>query len=125
MNQFKKNDGQAILVLTMILGAGILGITTIAGFISVQKIRGATDVRDSVKAIYAADAGTDCALYELYVNYATSSEIGGKCNFTIGGSDVNVSYDSSANVIKSIGESGRVSRGFGLFLGNIEKAQQP
>lgn len=87
----------------------MLGVTTIAGFITLQKIRTATDIVDSTKAIYAADAGIE---WWLYKTYASQGDVI-LPNFTNGAS-VSVE-DVSENEVRSIGNANRAYRAFGLF----------
>lgn len=127
----KGKSGQAVLVLVMIMGAAVLGITTIAGFITIQKIRGATDIRDSVRSIDAADAGIECALYQKYGRSGGGdvAACGPTLTFsnqslgeTIPAASVDVQVDKTDyNIVKSIGSVGRVSRGFGLFFSELSR----
>jgi len=58
--------GQAMLLAILTLGATMLGATTIAGLLMVYEIRQVTDFRDSAQSIFAADAGTEWALYSYF-----------------------------------------------------------
>ncbi len=58
--------GQAMLIATLSLGGAILGATTIAGLLMLYQIRGTTDSANSAKAIFAADAGVEWALYSYF-----------------------------------------------------------
>ena len=58
-------SGQAMLITVIALGGTLLGATTIAGLLMLHQIRQATDLRDSNKAIFAADAGLEMARYYL------------------------------------------------------------
>lgn len=52
------------MLLTVIILSGIIiGITSLAGILTVYQIRHTADVINSTKAIFAADAGIECALY--------------------------------------------------------------
>jgi hypothetical protein len=51
----------------MILVSGmLLGATVIAGFLTVSQLRQATDIKNSTKAIFAADAGVELEKYRWY-----------------------------------------------------------
>ncbi len=63
--------GQAMLIAVLALGGAVLGATTIAGFLMAYQIRQTTDFTNSAKAIFAADAGTEWALYNYFVNSST------------------------------------------------------
>ena len=113
----KNNKGQALLVVVMILGATMLGVTTIAGYITVQKIRTVTDIVDSTKAIYAADSGIDWWFYKKFV--AEPSEEGEipvppQPTFS---NNAELEIRESETIVKSIGHSGRSYRAFGAFPG--------
>ncbi len=64
----KKNmrSGQAMLIAVLALGGAILGATTVAGLLTLYQIRATTDTANSAKAIFAADAGTEWALFNYY-----------------------------------------------------------
>lgn len=63
--KIKTRRGQAVFLSIFLIGALILGATTIAGFLMVVQLRQVSDVADSAKAIFAADAGVNCALYNF------------------------------------------------------------
>jgi hypothetical protein len=58
-------DGQAMLLTVLALGGTLLGATTIAGLLMIYQIRQNSDIRDSTKAIFAADAGIELTNYIL------------------------------------------------------------
>ncbi len=64
----KKNmrSGQAMLIAVLALGGAILGATSVAGLMMLYQIRATTDTANSAKAIFAADAGTEWALFNYY-----------------------------------------------------------
>lgn len=55
-----------MLLAVLALGGTMLGATTIAGFLMLYQIRQATDFENSTKAVFAADAGTEWALYSYF-----------------------------------------------------------
>ena len=59
-------SGQAMLIAVLALGGAILGATTVAGLLTLYQIRATTDTANSAKAIFAADAGTEWALFNYY-----------------------------------------------------------
>jgi hypothetical protein len=67
-NDHKTNrrSGQAMLIAVLALGGAILGATTVAGLLTLYQIRATTDTANSAKAIFAADAGTEWALFNYY-----------------------------------------------------------
>lgn len=59
-------SGQVMLITVLALGGTILGATTIAGLLMLYQIRQATDLGNSSRAIFAADAGIELAFYNLF-----------------------------------------------------------
>lgn len=109
-------SGQAMLMVVLILGSVMLGATTIAGFVTIQKIRTATDIMDSAMAIYAADAGLENCLYKKYSSTQLDPDFDCSSISVTLDNNASVSVQESGGVIKSIGTSNRASRAFGLFL---------
>jgi hypothetical protein len=64
-------SGQAMIIATLTLGGAILGATALAGLLTLYNIRSTTDSENSAKAIFAADAGINWALYS-YFNSSSS-----------------------------------------------------
>lgn len=60
----RRRSGQAMLIAILTLGGAILGATSIAGLLLLYQIRSTTDSENSAKAIFAADAGINWALYD-------------------------------------------------------------
>ncbi|MDP3725200.1 MAG: GxxExxY protein [Nanoarchaeota archaeon] len=58
-----RSTGQAMVVTTLFISGLILVATTIAGFLVSTQIRQATDTEMSARALFAADAGVEAALY--------------------------------------------------------------
>lgn len=59
----KKANGQVMLLTVLVLSGTILGTTTIAGLLTLYQIRQSTEIINSGKAIFAADAGLECEFY--------------------------------------------------------------
>ncbi len=55
-----------MLIAVLSLGGAILAATTVAGFLTLYQIRATTDTQNSAKAIFAADAGIEWALFNHY-----------------------------------------------------------
>jgi len=115
-------NGQAMLLAVLTIGATMLGATTIAGLLMLYQIRQTTDFRDSAKAVFAADAGTEWALYNYYEQPSPA------LTFSNGASADVTCYDDSNAVIScttstaaeaiSEGSSGNTKRAFLVsFLG--------
>ncbi len=56
--------GQVMLLTVVLLSGTVLGATTIAGLLMLQQIRQATLATDSMRAIFAADAGLEWEFYK-------------------------------------------------------------
>ena len=125
--------GQAMLIFVLVLGATMLSVTAIAGYVTLQKLRESSDVVDSAKAIYAADSGVEWCFYNKFYVATTSTYVCDSAqvqgapympvptftnNLSGNTVDVSVSQGSSdaGTVVKSIGHSGRTYRAFGIFL---------
>lgn len=132
-------EGQVMILTVLALGGAILGATTIAGLLMLYQIRQATDLANSGKAIYAADAGLEWTLYNWFCGPATKSpcpapsqqvwnsktlplgnnataEVSQYCFDSLGAqiSPCDDSTNASSTTFKSLGSSGNSSRAFGL-----------
>lgn len=65
-----------MLIAVLSLGGAILGATTVAGLLTLYQIRATTDSADSAKAIFAADAGVEWALFSHYCGDAVPERCG-------------------------------------------------
>ena len=54
-----------MLLAVVILSSAILGVTSLAGILTLYQVRSAGGAINSTKAIFAADAGIECALYRF------------------------------------------------------------
>lgn len=109
--------GQAMLIVVMVLGSTMLGVATIAGYVSLQKIRTSTEIVDSTKAIYAADSGVDWCLYKKFGPNGTSTFDCTNSNPITFSNDTSVELIEANNVVRTIGRSFNSYRAFGIFLG--------
>jgi len=62
----KINDGQVMLLTILILSAVFLMTTVIAGLLMVYQLGQVTRIQESAKAIFAADAATERALFNVF-----------------------------------------------------------
>jgi len=60
------STGQVMILAAMSLSGVILAATTIAGVLMTYQIRHAANLESSAKAVFAADAGVECALYDIF-----------------------------------------------------------
>ena len=61
-----KNNGQVMLVTVLFLASVFLVATTVAGVLTLNQTRQTNVAVDSVKAIYAADAALERALFKVF-----------------------------------------------------------
>src|SRR3989338_6870042 len=99
MIKLARQRGQTMILTVMILTSAILSATAISALLVLFQLRQASDIKASMQAIFAADAGG-----ENYSNCNTS-EIG-----FINGASYAVTFDESGENFKSIGRAGRVAR---------------
>lgn len=140
LKKINKRSGQVMILTVMALGGAILGATTIAGLLMLYQIRQATDLANSGKAIYAADAGIEWTLYNWFCandvgkspcpapNQITwngrtltlgnnSKAVTNQYCFDANGApmaDCSPGGNASSTTFKSLGSSGNSSRAFGL-----------
>src|SRR3989344_5773934 len=62
-----RREGQAMLLTVLTIGGTLLGATAIAGLLMLFQIRQSTDLKNSNKAIYAADSAIEWGNYNWLV----------------------------------------------------------
>lgn len=116
----RRESGQVMLVTVLALSGTILGATTIAGLLMLYQIRQSTDMVNSAKAIYAADAGIEYELYRFFKDdeYDDINPLSNGASF-----ETKVVEKISADgvtiesiVIKSTGKSNKIARAFETIL---------
>ncbi|HUZ92794.1 MAG TPA: hypothetical protein VNG29_02220 [Candidatus Paceibacterota bacterium] len=110
-------NGQAMILTVLTLGGAILGATTIAGLIMTYQIRQTTDAADSAKAIFAADAGVECGLYQYFDDPTTLCPDGSLPKIA-NGATYSESINSSTQTLYSQGTAGTAQRAFIVLLGS-------
>ena len=98
------NKGQAMLLTVLVLGASILAASTIAGYLTLLKIRTASDVMNSTKAIFAADTGVEWELYVMFKDPTYPQPV------LTNGATFTATVDN--DIIKSVGQSSEIFRAF-------------
>jgi uncharacterized protein (UPF0333 family) len=119
-NKFK-SKGQVMLTAILIMGA-VMAIVMAINLVVLNEVRTARQTPISAKAIAAADAGVECAMYKIFV-------VGGTicCNSIICDStsdpmlDPHTSYKATVNCFGatstiSIGRSKEVQRAFEAII---------
>lgn len=110
-----------MIIATLALGGVILGATTIAGLLMTFEIRQTTNSADSARAIFAADAGVQSALYEQFRGvtvpapvFANGASVDVEC-FDSSGSSVDCA-SSFAVSARSVGIVNTAKRAFFLLF---------
>ncbi|MFA5386362.1 MAG: hypothetical protein WC297_01730 [Candidatus Paceibacterota bacterium] len=129
----KQDSGQVMLITVLALGGMLLGATAIGGLLMTYQIRQSSDIANSTKAIMAADAGIERALY--CANITGTAQ---RCDPANAGTDLNFSNGAKVTVsitgdvtdpvnpslsIKSVGNSSQIYRALGFFLQPTPPAQ--
>lgn len=111
-----------MILSILTLGAVMLGATTIAGFLVIYQIRATSDIADSAKAIFAADAGIDWGLYQYSKATSTTPApvLSNNSSYAVNCYDASLNSidcrNASTSVIRSSGRSGTSDRAFELNL---------
>src|SRR3989344_3133814 len=107
-----KSKGQAMLLTVVLLSGAVLAATSLVGLLILYQLRQATDIKGSVRAIFAADAGLEWAFFNETRPPAQKEPYPKIINFS-NGAKVTVTYNPSDSLpIKSIGQYGRSARAF-------------
>lgn len=108
---FNQKRGQLMLITVFILGGTMIGATLIAGLITTYRIRQSADVKDSVRAIFAADAGLERALFQCFKQAVPDCNNFGPIALSNGATyEVFFSLGGSVQEVRSVGKSGRSAR---------------
>lgn len=78
--KIKNREGQVMFLTVVVLGAIISSVTVIAGLLVSLQIRRSADVAASTRAIFAADAGVECMLFEIFKSGKNGTEAQLSCN---------------------------------------------
>jgi len=112
----KKQGGQTMLLTVMLITSAILSATAISALLILYQLRQVSDIKSSTEAIFAADSGLECLLYERvkgggnYANCGTVSDV-----VLDNGASYRV-LDEGGGFFKSVGRSGRAARAFEIGL---------
>ena len=101
-----------MLLTVVLLSGAVLAATSLVGLLILYQLRQATDIKGSVRAIFAADAGLEWAFFNETRPPAQKEPYPKIINFS-NGAKVTVTYNPSDSLpIKSIGQYGRSARAF-------------
>jgi len=118
----RKIKGQTMILTVLLLSGAILSATAISALLVLFQLRQVTDIKTSTQAIFAADAGIECVLFELTTALVAANESGedfiidgGTVEDTCSGEleDNNATYRVVSEVgsnFKSVGRAGRTAR---------------
>jgi len=115
-----KKIGQAMLLSVVLLSTAILGTTALVGILMIYETRYAGDVVSSAQAIFAADAGIECASYKHFkdsTQFCGDSAATPPSVVTLGnGATYRTEFITVglATVVQSVGQSRNVARAFAL-----------
>ena len=112
----RRSSGQAMLLTVMLLTGVILSTTSLAALITLYQMRQATDAASSSQAIFAADAGIECALYKKFKEGISDVILSQECSQIIFGNKAEVEVVAEGGSIKSVGKSRRSARAFEVIL---------
>ena len=109
------NQGQVMLLAVLIIGASILTMTSISGYLMLQRIRSSSNIIDSTKAIFAADTGIEWELFKK--NKCAEGSTNPLCSekpFLTNNSSFNTFLSEQS--IKSIGTSIKSNRALKVII---------
>jgi len=106
-----------MLVTVMMLSAAILSATTLVALLVRFQLRQASDIKASTQAIFAADSGIECVLYEKFKGTPDYTKCGDGGEVALGNGVIyTVIVSPGGDVFKSVGRSGRATRAFEISL---------
>lgn len=112
MIKHKKQSGQTMLVTVMILSSAILGATVLASLLVLFQLRQASDAKSSTQAIFAADSGIECIIFERVGETFNYDNCGASTQINLDNGASYVVEDLGGDTFKAVGRSGRAARAF-------------
>ncbi|PIV31742.1 hypothetical protein COS33_01645 [Candidatus Wolfebacteria bacterium CG02_land_8_20_14_3_00_37_12] len=113
MFKLKNKNGQAMLLAVLLIGTSVLVITSLSGYMILQRIRMGFNFVDSTKALFAADAGIECEFYNQFKGAGVDCN---NLNFSDPLTKIQTFIVANASgtpqYIKSIGTSNKLNRAF-------------
>lgn len=115
-----KEKGQVLLLTVVMLTGVILSTTSLVALLVLYQLRQTGDILASNQAIFAADAGIECALYKKFkesksneMKESKSNEmIASECSALTFGNGAQVKVVVDDQLIKSAGRSRQSARAF-------------
>ncbi|MBU2101677.1 hypothetical protein KKH05_03095 [Patescibacteria group bacterium] len=126
MKHERRNKGQVMILSVLLISSAVLAASSLAGSLVLFQLKRTAGAEDSARAIFAADAGMEHALYTRFVTP-------GACDvnpiepgddfFTFKNEDIPVSYivkfDAECKSAQSLGLSNRTARAFEIGLDGL------
>jgi len=116
-------SGQAMILTVLVLSSVVLSLSSIGGYLIFVRLRISSDIGNTMRAIYIADAGLECEVY----NHFKNGDVAGYCDdstrnsFLVGAVDdtarfyYETVYESAVPAnIRSVGTARNVNRSFRL-----------
>ncbi|MDP3953754.1 MAG: hypothetical protein Q8P99_02965 [bacterium] len=123
----EKQKGQVMIMSVLLISSAVLGAATLMGLLVLFQLRQTADAEASARAVFAADAGIERALFEVYRNNHCDEGGGGPIRskdlgdeFSNGDTEYVVNFDENCTVARAGGRSSRAARAFIIFLEGIE-----
>lgn len=111
-----------MILTVLVLSSAVLSLSAIGGYMMLVRLRISSDIANTTKAIYIADAGLECAAYAHYTPQAAdfcTTEGRNEFRYVRGTADLDASYEVEDVVgppqyIRSKGSYRSASRSFRL-----------
>ena len=119
-----KNRGQVMLMSVLLICGAILAVSALASSLVLQQLKKSTAAGESARAVFAADAGVERALWERYHNSAVQSGCASSTS-PLSFSDMLTNDSEYTTLIKgcdyasSLGEYGRSVRAFHISFDGL------
>ncbi|PIR98091.1 MAG: hypothetical protein COT89_01480 [Candidatus Colwellbacteria bacterium CG10_big_fil_rev_8_21_14_0_10_42_22] len=113
MRKELKNKGQVMILSVLLISSAILAASSLAGLLVLFQLKRTAGAEDSARAVFAADAGIENALYKRFVDGCTEGDLlKDKFDFSNGQSaNYQVKMDSCDYTV-SVGSSKNTARAF-------------
>jgi len=118
-----KEKGQTMLLAVVLLSGAILSAVSLSGLLVLFQLKQTTGVKESTQAIFAADSGIECVLFNRYRCTAVTpvcpviTTVLRDCGDIVPFEDFSngarfKTIDKGGGSFKSVGQSGRSARSF-------------
>jgi hypothetical protein len=116
----ESKSGQVMILTVVLISGAILSATSLAGLLVMYQLKQSTDVLNSAKAVFAADAGIECTVYNYNVPDPMHVPRGVDCSkWDLSNKSIFTTQMVNATTVVSIGKSGRSTRAFQMDFAGI------